>query len=153
MTEKPGLMLALWLAAAGACASDEHAACIDTGYDWYTLSATELRAIAGQCTSRPFAALNYQRAYYHDLLDENAAMSGLIPYSTAESQPGLESFGMHMLLLEQLAPLYFPSVNDRVAFLNAEYEIRSEIAELWLRGYGTLAARLSERHSGNTSNR
>ncbi|HUT41542.1 MAG TPA: hypothetical protein VM011_09390 [Gammaproteobacteria bacterium] len=51
----------------------------------------------------------------------------------------MESHGLHMLLLDQLAPPYYPSVWERVAFLNAEYGIRNEIAELLLRGYGKLA--------------
>lgn len=41
---------------------------------------------------------------------------------------------------------------DRLKYtfpLNAEYEIRNEIAELWMRGYGTLATRLSKLHSSN----
>jgi len=153
MSGKPGFMLALWLAAAVACASDEPAACSDTGHDWYTLAASELRTIAARCTSPAFADLNYNRAYYLDLLDEDAAVSGLIPYSSVENQPDMESFGVYMLLIEQLAPLYYPSTRDRVAFLNAEYEIRNEISELWLHGYGTLAARRSEQHSNNTAGR
>ncbi len=153
MYGKPGFMLVLWLAGAGAYAGDEPVACSETGHDWYTLPASELRTIAGRCTSRAFADLNYNRAYYRDLLDENAAVSGLIPYSSGESQPNMESFGVYMLLIEQLAPLYFPSVTDRVAFLNAEYDIRNEISELWLHGYGTLAARRSEQHSNNATTR
>jgi len=40
--------------------------------------------------------------------------------------------------------------DEHAAFLSAEYEITDRIAELWLRGYGTLAARLSELHTSNT---
>jgi hypothetical protein len=40
--------------------------------------------------------------------------------------------------------------DEHTAFLNAEYEITNRIAKLWLRDYGTLAARLSEQHPGNT---
>jgi len=40
--------------------------------------------------------------------------------------------------------------DEHTAFLNTEYEITNRIAELWLRGYGTLAARLSELHTSKT---
>jgi len=147
MPGRMGVLLALCLVATGACADDQQAACTDTAFDWSGLSSTELRAIARQCDSRPFAELNYHRAYYRDLLSENAAVSGLISYSVADSQPSMESFGVHMLLVEQLAPLYLDSMPERVAFINTEYELMNEIAELWLHGYGTLANRLSEKHS------
>jgi hypothetical protein len=153
MCGKPGLLLALCLVATGACADDEEAACTETTYDWSAQSAAALRTIAGRCNTRPFTELNYHRAYYLDLLGEDAAAAGLISYSVADSQPSMESFGVHMLLVEQLAPLYFPSGRERVAFLNSEYELMNEIAELWLHGYGTLATRLSERHSHNAPSR
>ncbi|MGB5473859.1 MAG: hypothetical protein WBQ78_10330 [Gammaproteobacteria bacterium] len=149
MAGKPGFILALWLAAAGTCCGDEHATCTDTDYDWHALATDALRTIAGNCRSGAFAELNYHRAYLQDLLGENAAVSGLISYPAAR-EPNMESHAVHMLLLEQLAPLYYPSARERAAFLNAEYEIRNEIAELWLRGYGTLATRLSEQRTHNT---
>ena len=150
MTGKPGLVLALWLAAAATSDAGEHAACADPAYEWHALTADELRAIAGDCRSGAFAELNYHRAYFRDLLGENAAVSGLISYPAFGKEPNMEAHAVHMLLLEQLAPLYFPSITERVAFLNTEYEIRNEIAELWLHGYGTLATRLSEQHTRNT---
>ncbi len=63
MTGKPGFILALWLAAAGTCSGDEHAACTDTDYDWHAHATDALRAIAGNCRSGAFAELNYHRAY------------------------------------------------------------------------------------------
>lgn len=153
MTRAAGLVLAFWLALAGHCRAAEHAACHDPSHEWYTLSPEALRGIAASCTSASFAELNYQRAYMRDLLGEDAAVSGLISWTTLERAPRMEAHGVHMLLLEQLSPLYFASVTERVAFLNAEYEIRNEIAELWLRGYGTLATRLSDRHSRNEAAR
>ncbi|MEZ5543123.1 MAG: hypothetical protein R3F42_13955 [Pseudomonadota bacterium] len=150
MNGRSACLLALWLTAVSRCAAAEHPACTDPAFDWYALSPGELRAIAGSCSSTAFTELNYQRAYLTDLLGEDAAAAGLISWSTFERQPDMASHGIHMLLLEQLAPLYIAAVPERLALLNQEYEIRNEIAELWLRGYGTLATRLRELHSQNS---
>lgn len=150
MTGKPGFALLLWLAVVTPGAAGEHAACTDPAHDWQSLSATELRTIAAHCSAAPFMALNYHRAYLRDLLGEDAAVAGLITWTTFERQPVMAAHAVHMLLLEQLASLYYPGVAERVAFLNAEYEIGNEIAELWLHGYGTLATRLSEQRTDST---
>lgn len=151
MTGKRELLLALWLMSAGLCSAADHPACREPAYDWLALTPGELRSIAATCSTPSFGELNYHRAYLRDLLGEDAAVAGLISWTAIERQPAMESHGVHMLLLEQLAPLYLETMQERVAFLNAEYEVRNEIAELWLRGYGTLAARLSERHTSNTT--
>lgn len=149
MTGKPGFALILWLVFAAPGKAAGPAACTDPAHDWLALSAAELRAVAGRCTAPPFKALNYHRAYFRDLLGEDAAMAGLITLTRIERQPVMASHAVHMLLLEQLAALYYPGVAERVDFLNAEYEIRNEIAELWLHGYGTLATRLSEQQTNS----
>ncbi|MGB5261590.1 MAG: hypothetical protein WBO34_13865 [Gammaproteobacteria bacterium] len=133
------------------CGAAEHAACTDTGHDWFHLSAVDLREIAGTCKSGRFAELNYHRAYYRDLLSEGAATSSLIDYARSEGRANFSAYTFHMLLTEQMARHYYPTTASRLAFLIGEYEVNNEIAELWLRGYNNLANRLSELHSRRTA--
>jgi hypothetical protein len=52
-----------------------------------------------------------------------------------------------MVVMEYLARHYFPTAAGQLSFLNREYEINNEIAELWLRGYNNLATHLSDLHT------
>ena len=127
--------------------AQEHAACTNTGYDWFTHTAGELRGIASACSSERFSELNFQRAYFRDLVAEGDATSSLIDYARSESRASFSAFVFHMILKEQLARHYYPTTAGQLMFLNREYEINNEIAELWLRGYNNLATRLTELHS------
>jgi hypothetical protein len=126
--------------------ADERSACSDPGYDWYRHSPLELRRIASQCNTRLYSELNYHRAYYLDLLRESEAVSGVISWSDNGSAASATAHKLYMQLVEQLAPLYYTSDEELAAWLVSEYEIRNEIAELWLRGYGVLAERLGRLH-------
>ena len=127
--------------------AQEHAACTTTGYDWFTHTAGELRKIAAACKSQRFAELNFHRAYYRDLVAEGDATASLIDYARSDSRANFSAYVFHMVLMEQLARHYHPTTAGQLSFLNREYEINNEIAELWLRGYNNLAMRLSEMHS------
>ena len=127
--------------------AEEHAACTDTTHNWFPLSAFELRKIAHSCKSGDFAELNYHRAYYQDLVSEAAATASLINYARSEGRANFSAFTFHMLLTEQMAHHYYPTTAGQLAFLISEYEVKNEIAELWLRGYNNLANRLSDLHT------
>lgn len=131
--------------------ADEHAACTDIAYDWFSLPADELRSIAHACESGRFSELNYLRAYHHDLVTEGVATSSPISFARAESRANFHAYTFHMLLTEQMARHYYPTTAGQLAFLIEEYEVENEIAELWLRGYNNLASRLSELRTRKTA--
>ena len=132
--------------------SDEHPVCTDTSYDWSSYTAKRLRELAASCQSARFAELNFHRAYYRDLVSESTAAASLIDYHRSEGRANLRAYAFHMLLTEQMARHYFPTTAGQLSFLIGEYEMKNEIAELWLRGYNNLANRLSELQTrrGNT---
>jgi hypothetical protein len=146
--------LLLWIAL---CVSpilygaDEHAACTDITYDWFSLPADELRHIAHSCRSGHFSELNYLRAYHHDLVNEGVVTSSAISFARPESRANFRAYTFHMLLTEQMARHYYPTTAGQLAFLIEEYEVENEIAELWLRGYNNLANRLSELRTRETA--
>ena len=88
--------------------------------------------------------LNALMPYYRDLVDESETTSSLIHYSRSRSRTSLRAHRVLMLMIEELAPLYYTDTREQLFFLNRQYEINNEIAELWLRGYGNLATRLSD---------
>ena len=147
MTRKILLCLAFCLNCTRLQGAEPHPACNDTTYDWLMHSAAELRRLAAGCRSPRFSELNFHRAYFRDLVTEGNATASLIDYAPSESRANFGAYVVHMLLMEQLARHYYPTTAGQLLFLNSEYEINNEIAELWLRGYNNLALRLSEMHS------
>jgi hypothetical protein len=112
-------------------------------YNWFDHDADEMRHIASTCESDHFSELNFHRAYYIDLVNEATATAGLIDYVHTETRANLGAYKFHMMLAEQLARHLYPTRIGQLLFLNGEYEVNNEIAELRLRGYTNLADRLS----------
>ena len=135
------------LAAAPATWAQEHAACGEPARSAAVRDSTQLRKMAAACDNPAISALYYNRAAHLELLAEAHVMSGLIAFRPSSSNSSLLSYRIYIAMIEALAPVWFPRVEERIAFLNAEYERRSEIARLRLRGYDPLANRL-ERQSG-----
>lgn len=131
--------------------ADEHAACTDISYDWFSLPADRLRRIAHSCRSAHFSELNYLRAYHHDLVTEGIATASPISHTRPEGGADFSAYTFHMLLTEQMARHYYPTTAGQLAFLIEEYEVENEIAELWLRGHNNLASRLSELRTRKTA--
>ncbi|KPK40820.1 MAG: hypothetical protein AMJ69_01025 [Gammaproteobacteria bacterium SG8_47] len=127
--------------------AQEHYACNDTALGSALRDSAQLRTIAASCTNRPISELYYNRASHLDLVDEARVLDGLIAFGAHGSSDTLLGYQMYIAMIESFAPVWFPRLEDRVLFLNAEYERRGEIARLRLRGYDPLADRL-ERQSG-----
>ena len=136
------LMLALMLTGSGIALAQEHPACADLDYRYEAHASTELRAIAESCQSKPIASLYYNRAYHAELVAESRSLAGLISYSRTNSSADFEVYRLYMAMVEQLAPIWYPDSDERMVFLNTEYDRRGEIARLRLRGYDHLADRL-----------
>jgi len=124
--------------------AEEHPVCNDASHDWLRHTAERLRELAASCQSSRFSELNFHRAYYRDLVSESDAAAALIDYNRSEGRSNLRAYAFHMLLTEQMARHYFPTMAGQLSYLISEYEKKNEIAELWLRGYNNLANRLSE---------
>jgi hypothetical protein len=135
------LMLLLLLASGGVYAQ-EHLGCKDFEYRYEAHSSEELREIAASCKSKSIANLYYNRAYHVDLVLEASVFNGLVVYSGDSSRVRIDSYRLYIALLEQMAPIWFPDISARVAFLNHEYDRRGEIARLRLRGYDRVADQL-----------
>jgi len=135
--------ITLLFASLNAQGADDHAACNTVTYNWFDHSSDELRHIASTCESGYFSELNFHRAYYIDLVNEATATAGLIDYVRTENRANLSAYKFHMMLAEQLARHLYPTRVGQLLFLNGEYEVNNEIAELRLRGYNNLADRLS----------
>ncbi len=135
------------LAAIRPLAAAEPSACTDPGFDWISHTPAELRLLANQCETDAFAELNYHRAYFRELTREADTAAELIDFSRSSSRTNFENYVFYIMLVEKLAPLYYHTEAAQLAMLNNEYEVNNEIAELWLRGYDNLVARLTELHS------
>jgi hypothetical protein len=127
--------------------AQEHPACRDIDYAYQDHSSASLRAIAASCRYRDVAYLYYNRAYHADLLARADSLSSLIPYSgrEREKQYDMVSYRYYMAMVESLSSLWFKDPVSRLRFLNLEYDRRSEIAELRLKGYDHIADRLERR--------
>jgi hypothetical protein len=133
--------------ASGIAAAAEHPACRDADYSYSNLSSTEMRVIAASCKSEAFARLYYNRAYHADMVKEAKAQSDITVFSpddatfhgTPERVRDFEAYRMYIELIEAFAPVWYKDPQERIAFLNKEYDRLGEIAELRLRGYGLIA--------------
>ena len=85
------------------------------------------------------ARLYYNRAYHAELLQEGEALSRIVSVSGRETTRHLQAYRLYMALLEAFARNWNRNIQDRAAFLNREYDRRSEVVELRLHGYDRLA--------------
>ena len=124
--------------------ASEDPACSTPDATFLETGATKLRHIAASCTDPGVSRLFYNRAYNKDLLAEGNILSGL---ETLNDQSGylITSYRLYIALVEELAPLYYPDMKQRVAFLNKVYERRGEVMELRIRGYDKLADALEKK--------
>lgn len=75
---------------------------------------------------------------------EGKALSGIIFYNRETSYYQLTASRLYIAMVEELAPLYYPDVQQRVKFLNTIYERRNEMVELCLKGNDRLADALEK---------
>lgn len=146
MGRRAWTLFAALIGCSGAFAQ-EHPGCRNLDYGYQQHTPVELRAIAASCRYPDVAYLYYNRAYHAELLSRADAMASLIPYSGREKQKqyDLLSYRYYMAMIEDLASVWYPDPIARVRFLNLEYDRRSEIAELRLKGYDQIADRLERR--------
>ena len=124
----------------------ENPACHDQDSTYINSSASELRSIAKSCTDKDIARLFYNRAYHKYLLSEGNALSGIVLYNSESSDYQLTAYRMYIAMVEELAPLYYPDIQQRIEFLNTVYERRSEVVELRLQGNDRLADTLERKY-------
>lgn len=136
------LLLSALLASANPVFAGDEARCLKLDDSPQLQSSAELRSIAASCPIPDISYLYYQRAYHADLVHEGQALSGLIPHGRHADRYDFESYRMYMAMIEMLAKDWYPDIQERVKFLNAEYDRRGEIAELRLHGYHRAANQL-----------
>ena len=124
--------------------ADEHPACSKPGSAFIDNSADELRSIAASCKADNVARLFYNKAYHKDLLKEGKILSRLDTINDQSSYQ-ITAYRLYIALVEELAPLYYPDLNQRIEFLNQVYERRGEVVELRIRGYDKLADALEKK--------
>jgi hypothetical protein len=126
-------------------AAKENPACHDQNFNHINTSAGELRAIAVTCEEKAVARLFYNRAYHKELLSEGKVLSGIILHNTESNDYELIAYRLYIAMVEELAPLYYPDVKQRIEILNKVYERRSEVIRLRLRGNDRLADALERK--------
>jgi len=129
----------------GAAFAAEKPACHDQESTYINSSASELREIAKSCENKSMARLFYNRAYYKYLLSEGKALSGIVLYNSESSDYQLTAYRLYIAMVEELALIYYPNVEQRIDFLNTVYERRSEVVELRLKGNDRLADALERK--------
>lgn len=135
------------LAVAHVSWAQEHPACANLAHTAKQRDSKQLRSIAASCSNPSVRELYYNRALHLELVTEAKVMEGLIEFRAPHSSNTMLGHQMYIALIEAVAPVWFPDLQERLEFLNGEYERRGEIARLRLRGYDPLADRL-ERQSG-----
>ena len=136
---KYGILLLAGLLWSAHSSAQENKACRMPDYDYQSQSTMQLRAIAASCHSEQVARLYYNRAYHAELLQEGEALSRIVSVSGRETTRHLQAYRLYMALLEAFARNWNRNIQDRAAFLNREYDRRSEVVELRLHGYDRLA--------------
>ena len=124
--------------------AEENPACAIPGSLFTEKSANELRSIAASCNAPNVARLFYNKAYHKDLLAEGKILARI---DTINNQSGYQitAYRLYIALVEELAPVYYPDINQRIDFLNQVYERRGEVVELRIRGYDKLADALEKK--------
>lgn len=136
---KYGIFLLVALFWSNIATAQEHVACHNLDYEYQKQTLANLRAIAASCKSREIAQLYYNRAYHRDLLSESEALSQITTVFSQDITRYVEAYRLYIALIEAFAPNWYPDEDARAAFLNREYDNRSEVAELRLHGYDRLA--------------
>jgi len=129
----------------GSAFATEKPACHDQENTYLNSSASELREIAKSCENKSMARLFYNRAYYKYVLSEGKALSGIVLYNSESSNYQLTAYRLYIAMVEELALLYYPNVQQRVDFLNTVYERGTEVVELRLKGNDRLADALERK--------
>ncbi|MES9940709.1 MAG: hypothetical protein ABW104_14645 [Candidatus Thiodiazotropha sp. 6PLUC2] len=133
---------------AGASAQ-EHPACHDLQLSEPAFTSKELLTIARSCSAPEVAELYFNRAQHIRLLNRYIIFEkSLINYGNRESEAYIESYKVHMALVEAFFSKDLLSGNGGVvlAELNRIYEQSSEIAELRFKGYDLIADRLQQKY-------
>jgi len=139
------LFAILLLIFTGTANATEKPACRDQENSYINSSASELREIAESCENKSMARLFYNRAYYKYVLSEGKSLSGIVLYNSESSDYQLTAYRLYIAMVEELAPLYYPKVQQRVDFLNTVYERGTEVVELRLKGNDRLADALERK--------
>lgn len=150
-----GLTALFLLAMCGLASAAEDPACRNIDYSYTGHTAKELRAIAASCEQQDIAKLYYNRAYHSDLVEEARIKDNILTFSISDnsvlssrqSSHDLEAYRLYIRFIEELAPIWFPKAEDRIAFLNAEYDYQGELAQLRLRGYEKIADNIERGHN------
>ncbi|MEN8176395.1 MAG: hypothetical protein ABFS23_11570 [Pseudomonadota bacterium] len=126
----------------GNTGAEEHKACTEIHLEYDSTEATELRQIAESCEQREVALLYYNRAYHKELLQDLNTLSGMqtVQRSNAGWHPDIHR--NYIALVELFTPIYAKDSLAGARILNAAYGHALEIAELRLRGYDRIAAKL-----------
>ncbi|KPJ90181.1 MAG: hypothetical protein AMJ53_14625 [Gammaproteobacteria bacterium SG8_11] len=119
--------------------AEEHVACTNLDYDYQVHSSKDLRDIAATCQARSISQLYYNRAYHVDLLKEGEVLSQIVAMVSRDLTHYIEAYRFYIALIESFAPTWYPDANERVDFLNHEYDRRGEVTELRLHGYDRIA--------------
>ena len=129
------LGMVLMLGLTGPTASAQHPACgLDQGLETAT-SARLYREIAASCEDPNTAELNYNRAYFMELLARYRATLRLQAASGQEDLKDYHAYRIFIGLTEALTRQLATGPSNQADSLNAVYDRASEIAELRLRGY------------------
>ena len=139
------LFVVLIMVSSNATLANESPACHDHESNHINSSANELSSIAVSCEDKDIARLFYNRAYHKNLLSEGKALSGIILHNSESSAYQFTAYRLYIAMVEELAPLYYPDAQQRIEFLNAVYERRSEVVELRLKGNDRLADALERK--------
>ena len=134
------LTIVLFVILTPAIAGD-HPVCRSLAFDYNGLTPVEMRHIAATCYSDKMATLLYNRAYHANLLSEYERLSRLTIRDRTGSAAHIESYRIHMALLESFAAKLAPDDPFAIDLLNAQYELRREAIELRLKGYNWLVIR------------
>jgi len=119
-----------------------HHNCPDLATSHEQFTSNELKNIATACKSESIKQLFYNRAYHKELISESRYLFRLIPHSEQNSNHRLYAYHIYISMIEAMAPIWYPDAEARAQFLNNEYELQNEIAELRINGYDQLADRL-----------
>ena len=137
-----GFLLLITLNLSGVALADEHPACSDVDFAYRDISAAELRTIAASCTDNSVSELYYHRAHHADLAVEAGSLTSLMDAYGIDRREHFRAFRIYLALLEEFSRLWYSDPQERLAFLNAEYDHWGNVAELRLHGYDRLANRM-----------
>ena len=125
--------------------SERQTACgLDQGLETAD-SAPLYREIAASCQKANTANLNYNRAYFMELLESYRTTLRLEAASGQEDLKNYHAYRIFIGLTEALTRQQAAGSGDQADWLNTVYDRASEIAELRLRGYELQANHLEQK--------